>query len=120
MHILPPTSSTTTPTPVPVVVPTLSPTTDPCGDSVLQPAIFSPTAATVPGTARPVGGAQVELRVKDLPSLLAELSLQTEESLLEFVKDGLNSAAESVKDTLQVCRCMSVCVTVCVCVCVCV
>ena len=56
----------------------------------------------------------MELRVKDLPSLLAELSLQTEESLFEFVKDGLSSAAESVKDALQVC-----CV-VCVCVCVCV
>ena len=59
--------------------------------------------------------------MKDLPSLLAELSLQTEESLFEFVKDGLNCAAESVKDTLQVCCvcvCKSVCVYVCVCVCV--
>ena len=105
VHILPPTSTTTTPTPVPVVVPALSPTTDPCGDSVLAPAIFSPTAATVPGTARPVVGAvgvPLKDKVKDLRGVLAELSLQSEESLLEYVRDGLSQAAQSVKDTLQV------------------
>ncbi|KAK7096731.1 steroid receptor RNA activator 1-like [Littorina saxatilis] len=98
VQILPPTSTTTTPTPVPVVVPTISPTTDPCGDSILTPAIFSPTAATVPGIARVVGS---DIKVKDLACVLADLSLQTEEALLEYVKEGLHSAAESVNDALK-------------------
>ena len=103
VHILPP-LSTPTPTLVPLVVPALNPTTDPCGDNTSQPAIFSPTASTVPGAARPaaVGGSQIEIKGKELSEVLTELSLESEEALLSYVKEGLKAAAESVKDLIQV------------------
>ncbi|XP_076467649.1 uncharacterized protein LOC143298653 [Babylonia areolata] len=102
VHILPPSSSTTTPTPLPVLVPSLSPTTDPCGDSVLQPAIFSPTAATVPGLAQPVRCGGPVGKTRDVNSLMEELSLQSEEELLAFVQEGLRKCAiESAQNSVQ-------------------
>ncbi|KAL8594600.1 hypothetical protein ACOMHN_002155 [Nucella lapillus] len=102
VHLLPPSSTTTSPPPVPVFVPSLSPTTDPCGDSRLQPAIFSPTAAAIPGIAQPVWcSSGPKVKVKDMDSLLEELSLPTEEALFTFVQDGLESTLRSVQDSLQ-------------------
>ena len=42
------------------------------------------------------------MKVKNLDSLLTELSLDSEDSLLEYIQDGLKGAVDSVKDTLKV------------------
>ncbi|KAL8559567.1 hypothetical protein ACOMHN_018730 [Nucella lapillus] len=94
IQILPPVSTTSTPVPVPVFIPTLSLT----ADSMQQPALFSPLDSAAFGTP---GGAPSKVKVLDLPDLVASLSLESEESLLPFVKDGLASALESVKDAIQ-------------------
>ncbi|XP_076445966.1 steroid receptor RNA activator 1-like [Babylonia areolata] len=96
IQILPPVSTTSTPTPLPLLVPTLSPT----ADSTQQPTLFSPTPP-VSAASGSTGGASTKVKVKDLPDLLADLSLESEESLLPFVKDGLVSALDSVKESVQ-------------------
>lgn len=100
VQILPPTTTINTPTPVPLVIPSLSPTADPCGDPPLEPVIISPEAGAM--TAQPVLSSDNVFCTKSLKDLLDELSLHSEESLLDYVKEGLHSAADSVKQSLQV------------------
>lgn len=103
VHILPPMATTTTPSPVPLVVPTISPT-EVLGESSLQPAILTQPCPIVPGSPKLVPSTQEAWNEKSLQNLMDELSLQSEDSLLEYIKEGLHSAADSVKHSLQVAK----------------